>query len=150
MSAPFRLNPQVVQMLAVVLVALAVPLTVVILGLRQVSLRPSGPAPEIPELRASLEQVADQHLRPSGMMAGEAIVLHRASAELPDVRRQIEVAAAKVGGSVIVSEIPEGGVRLLVKVPASSAGDFENSALPQNPSTAPGPGLYEIQILSKP
>lgn len=151
MSSPFRLNPQVIQMLAVVLIALAVPLTVVILGLRQVSLRPSGPAPEIPELRASLEQVADQHLRPSGMMmAGAAIVLHRSSAELPGVRRQIEVAAAKVGGSVLVSEIPEGGVRLLVKVPASSAGDFESSALSQPPPTNPGSGLYEIQILPRP
>lgn len=137
-------------MLAVVLVALAVPLTVVILGLRQVSLRPAGPAPEIPELRASLEQVADQHLRPSGMMAGEVIVLHRASAELPGLRRQIEVAAAKVGGSALVTEIPEGGIRLLVKVPASSAADFERSALPQPPTTPSGSGLYEIQILSKP
>ena len=150
MSAPFRLNPQVVQMLAVALVALAVPLAVVILGLRQISARPSAPAPEIPELRVSLEQVADQHLRPPGMMTGEAIVLQRPGAELPDVRREIELAAAKAGGSVLVTEIPEGGVRLLVKVPASSAGDFDR-ALPQPlPSTQGSAGLYEIQILPKP
>lgn len=137
-------------MLAVVLVALAVPLAVVILGLRQVAPRPAGPAPEIPELRSSLEQVADQHLRAPDLVADAPIVLPGKSDKLAGIRTKIERAAESAGGSTLATELPQGGFRLLVKVPAANTKTFESAALPEKPAKPAGSGLYEIQILPEP
>ncbi|MFZ4780052.1 MAG: hypothetical protein ACOYM3_32250 [Terrimicrobiaceae bacterium] len=54
----FRVNFQVLQMIGILLVALAIPLTLVTLGIRQFTAKPKAPAPETQGLRAALEQAA--------------------------------------------------------------------------------------------
>lgn len=136
-------------MLAVLFLALAVPLTLLVLGGRNLFLH-KQPAPEVPELRASLESAATKALPPpAGLGGGRRFTLESRNSEAR--RDLIEKTAAGLGGVVFSSPMQEGrGVRMIVQIPEAAVGRFEASALsgimtPDEP--APGmAGFYEILL----
>lgn len=150
---PFRLNPQVVHMLAVVLLAMAIPLVVLILGIRGFSSKPAAPTPEVPGLRAALEQVASKTLPPAELGTGyQQVVLLPGHVVNPLERQKaIERCAGELGGATLLTEQKDGRSRVLVQIPAAAAARFEEVALPGfSSSSAPDPAgdtrLYEIII----
>jgi hypothetical protein len=146
--APFRLNLQVVQMIAVVFLALAVPLALVVLGGREIFFRkPSSPAPEVPELRASLESAASKALPPPAGLGGGRRFILESGASTAAHRDTVEKTAAELGGVVVESPLAD-GVRLIVQIPTASASRFEETALvgflAQSEAALSTPGFYEI------
>jgi hypothetical protein len=127
----FRLNLQVVQMLAMALMALAVPLALLILGIQKFSAKPAAPSPEAPGLRAALELAASKSLPPpaeidAGCRRFVPLPGHGNPAEW---QKRIEKSAAELGGTTIPSQQTEGGTRLLIQIPAPAAARFEAVAL---------------------
>jgi len=136
-------------MLAVLFLALAVPLTLLVLGGRNIFLN-RQPAPEVPELRASLESAATKALAPpAGLGGGRRFTLEGGNSEAR--RDLIEKTAAGLGGVVFTSPMQEGGgVRMIVQIPEAAAGRFEASALsgfmPPDESEPALAGFYEILL----
>lgn len=154
-QSTFRLNFQVFQMIGILLVALAVPLTLVTLGLRQYTAKPK-PAPETQGLRAALEQAAEKSWQvPKTMADGRSVFVLSASGNAPDARKAVEQAAHKLQGVVLPAPAGEGGAeRILVQIPNGSAQAFESLALRDFAETQRGARegesrLYEL-ILSPP
>ncbi|TSA33450.1 MAG: hypothetical protein D4R65_07770 [Verrucomicrobiaceae bacterium] len=137
-------------MIAVVFLALAIPLALVVLGGREIFFRKtSSPAPEVPELRASLESAASKALPPpAGLGGGRRFILER-GADAAAHRDMVEKTAAELGGVVVASSL-EDGVRLIVQIPAASASRFEEKALvgflAQSETGLSMPGFYEIVL----
>jgi len=126
---PFRLNPQVVQMLAIVLIALAIPLAVLILGIK--GAKPKAPSPEAPGLRAALELAASKILPPpAGLGTGSRqFVLMPGQGNPVERQKAIERSAGELGGTALLVGQADGGVRLIVQIPAAAAARFEAGAL---------------------
>lgn len=147
--ARFRLNPQVFLMIAVLFLALAIPLALVVLGGREI-LKPSRPAPEIPELRASLEAVASQALPPPAELGGGRRFVLTKEIDAAASRALIEETASALGGCVVESPVDTGGCpRLIVRIPSAAAARFEEAVLakaciPQGGDSPSVAGLYEI------
>jgi len=127
----FRVNLQVILMIAVVGVALAVPLTAMLLGIRNFSSRTRDSSPDTSGLRLALEQAAEKSWRPPETMSdGRAIFLQSDSANASETRRAAEQSARKFQGVVLSSHAgPKGEERLLVRIPEASANLFESEIL---------------------
>jgi len=153
-TARFRLNPRVIQMIVVLMVALAVPVTLVVLGLRSMAGHSSGPAPEVEGLRTSLESAADKHFPPPENLGGGRRFVFKAVTDASAQPSLLEQAAAAVGGVAISSRQEDGSTRILIRVPPESSEYFERTSLePCTESVLPGEptqnsGLYEVLIPS--
>lgn len=155
-QSTFRLNFQVFQMIGILLVALAVPLTLVALGIRQFTSKPEIPAPETQGLRVALEQAAEKSWQAPGAMAdGRSVFVLSTSGHASEARKAVEQAARKLQGVVLPTSTGEGGAeRILVQIPNASAGPFESTALRDFAETQRGTPkgesrLYEL-VLSPP
>ena len=155
-------------MLAVAGIALAIPMTMMILGIKGFCAKPAGPAPEVPGLRAALELAASRTLpAPAELGAGRRHYVLMPAQEIrppaapsrlpasasPDERRKkIERSAGELGGSTLLLGQPSGGARLLVQIPAAASVSFEKLALAGlSSSGSPDPAadttwLYEILL----
>ena len=127
----FRVNLQVVLMIAVVGVALAAPLTAMLLGIRNFSSRTRDSSPDTSGLRLALEQSADKSwCPPEAISDGRAIFHLSDSANASETRRAAEQSARKFQGVVLFSHAGQkGGERLLVGIPGANAKHFESEAL---------------------
>ena len=128
----FRVNVRVIQMIAIAIVALAVPLTLVVLGVRQISTKPRTSAPDTAGLRLALEQVAEKSWNTPEAMADGRSIWHLAPlANVSETRRAIEESARKFPGVVLLpaSAGPGGEERLLVQLPCADANRFEAESL---------------------
>jgi hypothetical protein len=132
----FRLNAKVFQMLMLVLIALILPTVVAILGIQQmrqsdIKTTPQG-AEELPELRSSLEAVAEKAWGPSDLTAGgfRVLVLECKDGDTClQIGESIKEAANRLGGVVLSPErIEAGGTRWIIQVPQEAESDF-NAAL---------------------
>jgi len=154
-------------MLAVAGIALAIPMTMMILGIKGFCAKPAGPAPEVPGLRAALELAASRTLpAPAELGAGRRHYVLMPAQEIrppaapsrlpasasPDERRKkIERSAGELGGSTLLLGQPSGGARLLVQIPVSAAERFEADALegfatPDPEDLSGDTRLYEILL----
>ncbi len=139
---PFRINRQVGQMIALLLLALALPITIIVLSVRGWAPRQPTPAPEVVELRESVENIATEHFGAAQLSDGRREVAFSGNKEeMKDRRALIESAAKKLGGSVLPGETD-----WLVSVPDERAGEFEVAALipPGTDAATSGPRLYRI------
>lgn len=156
-ARPFRFNAKVAQVAALAMVALALPLTLAILGFRD--MRHSAPAPEIPVLRGSLEGVVDAQWSPPDLSAGTR-KFERAVADgdaCLALGESVGTLAEGLGGTVLSPErIEEGGTRWVVQIPAGKAAEFDAGlgrlgfAGPGEPAAAGEPVLYEVEIPLRP
>lgn len=152
-APPFRWNAKVLQMAALVMVALALPLTIAIYGIRDIR-KASQPTPEAEGLRAVLENVVDQKWQ-APVLAG---AVRSASREVPDGAAalrfgdDIQKLARDSGGMVLSPEkIESGGTRWLVQIPANGKNAFESAlaAMGFSPATSGSsddPVFYSIEI----
>ena len=127
----FRVNLQVVLMIAVVGVALAAPLTALMLGIRNFSSKPRVSSPDTSGLRLALEQAAEKSWHPPEAISdGRAIFLLSSSANASEARRAAEHSARKYQGVVLSSQAgQQSGERLLVRIPEANANLFESETL---------------------
>jgi|GEM_PF-1815812 len=130
-QATFRVNLQVILMIALAGIALAVPLTLVMLAIRQFSSPPRNQAPDTTGLRVALEQAAEKCWQPPGIVAdGRAVFTLSSPAHALETRRAVEQSAKKLNGVVLSATAGrEGGERLLVQIPGVGAHVFEAEAL---------------------
>ena len=152
-APPFRWNAKVLQMAALLLMALALPLTIAILGIRDIR-KASQPAPEAEGLRSVLENVVDQKWQ-APVLAG---AVRTTACEVPNGDAclksgdDIQKLARDSGGSVLAPErIESGGTRWLVQIPADRIAAFESSLAVMGFSPAIGeaqgdPVVYSIEI----
>ena len=142
----FRLNPRVVQIIAVILLALALPVTCLIMGFLEIRKNrqsvPSEPAPEVPGLRRSLESVADSHL-PSPALAPTSclttfVLPDRSSLE--NHLRALEEILTKNGATFLPPQPDETGhFRILTQIPEVGLSSFENDLRYLKPSNSERP-----------
>ncbi|MEI6491533.1 MAG: hypothetical protein WCO94_03210 [Verrucomicrobiota bacterium] len=118
-------------MIALVFVALIVPLTLVILSFRQYSAPPKSAVPETQGLRAALEQAADKTWQqPPPMSDGRSVFLFNAQGSEEEARKALEQAARKLNGVALpIAAGPRGEERVLVTIPSASSQGFESGAL---------------------
>lgn len=133
-AAAFRINVRVLQIIALVLVALAVPVALVILGVRQISSRPNQePAMETPGLRASLELAADKNFAPPEALMEDRVVFVLSQASVGDaksVRQKTEQEICEAGGVIIPGDPGKSDEEsLLAKIPAAKAASLEAQLL---------------------
>jgi hypothetical protein len=130
-QAAFRLNSQVILIFGVVLVALAVPLTSVMLGIRKFSVTHRNSAPDTTGLRIALEQAAEKSWQPPGMMAdGRGVFTLSSSVNAVEAKRSVEQSAQKLNGVVLSTTANRADEEhLLVQIPAAGAHVFESEAL---------------------
>lgn len=147
------MNFRVVQMIGGVLVALAVPLALVALGVaRYSSKRPAAaPAAEAPGLRAALESAADKNWRtPDALQGDRNVFVFSMPGSVRDAKKAAERSAKALEGVVVpVSAGPRGEERLLVRIPSTNGPLFESAALndfkpQQRGPTRGGHRLYEL------
>jgi len=125
----FQMSPQLLVMILISLLALALPLTILSIGLVRMSRQPGQPhpAPEAPGIRAILEKVADEKLSPAALDDDRGqFVIFESPANRPQVRKRIEDAVQSLGGSVL-QDNPQDG--LTVRIPADAANRFQTTAL---------------------
>ncbi len=147
---------QVIQMIGILLVALAIPLALVAIGVRQFTSKPQ-PAPETGGLRVALEQAAEKTWKvPEAISDGRGIFVASSPGNSLQVRELIEKTVQDLHG--IILSAPTGqsqGERLLVQMPASGASSFEarlhdqNFVQKQQADPTEGNRLYEL-VLSPP
>ena len=127
----FRVNLQVIQMIAFVLVALAVPLTLTALGILHLSSKPRNSSPDTTGLRLSLEQAAERSWHaPEAIADGRSIFLLSATANASDTKKAVGQFAGKFQGVVLsASAAQKGAERLLVRIPEANANLFESETL---------------------
>lgn len=124
---PFRWNPKVVQMVALVMVALALPLTIAIYGIRDIR-KASETTVDATGLRTVLENIVDEKWK-APVLEG---AFHAVGRDVPDGDACVKAGDAlqslvrDSGGSVLTPEkIEAGGTRWLVQIPADRAAAFE-------------------------
>jgi len=123
-NPPFRPNRQVFVVLALLLLALALPITMVIIGTHGIP-KDSPAPPDATALRQSVEGIAAQRFGEPKLSDGRReIPFSGSTAEMAARRTLIEKAAKAVGGSVL-----PGDSELLIGIPGDRAGEFEVSAL---------------------
>jgi hypothetical protein len=132
---PFRPNLAVFRMLAIVFVALALPIATILLAFRDWAPAKGSPPPEISALRESVEVIAADRLgAPRIEDARREISFSGSEPEVKARRTAIEAAARTAGATVISSD-----GALLLSVPSDSAMEFE-AALGVAP---PGSGAFD-------
>lgn len=122
----FRINWQVIVIIAVCLVALALPLGGVILTLHSLtqSRAPQESASGSSEaLQSRLEGIVDERLAPEQLPSNEGRIELIAD-DLRGERARISELLASYGGSSISRFENEAEIRLLVQVPAEGLSDF--------------------------
>ncbi|MEI8311620.1 MAG: hypothetical protein WCH98_12770 [Verrucomicrobiota bacterium] len=126
------MNIQVFQIIAIVLVALAVPLALVTLGISRYSSKPE--VPEAPGLRAALEQAADKSWSSPEPLAGDRRVFTFSTpGNETEARKAVEQSARTLNGVVVPMTAGQRGEgRLLVRIPATNSHLFESAALLRN------------------
>ncbi len=152
----FRLNKQVLVMLAAVLFALALPLAVVAFfvaeNVRAREQRAAAARTEAASgaLQSALEGIAAANLAP-GPIGDEALEIRTANARA-ERRRVMELAASAGGEGVVISE--DGGGKIWARIPESRMAAFRaacldaanGKALPTGPSDEPR-ALVEIVLV---
>jgi hypothetical protein len=149
---PFRWNPKVIQMAGLVMVALALPLTIAIYGIRDIR-KASETPDDSAGLRTVLENIVDEKWQ-APVLEGAFRPVAR---EVPDGEACAKAGEAlqsfvrDSGGSVLTPEkIESGGTRWLVQIPADRAEIFE-AKLGSAGYTAPAgecsgdPVIYSIE-----
>lgn len=132
-SHAFRMNAPFFRIIALLLVALALPITLLVIGVRgwiaKPQKLPDEPPVQIEGLRATLEEVANKNM-PSHLLADERrrFIFSGTKMEMDELRSRIEKSAASLHGTVVSSgeEAPQ---RLLIQIPESTASLFESSVL---------------------
>lgn len=152
------MSPQLVAMIMVSLLALALPLTILSIGLVRMSREPGSvvqqPAPEVPGLRAILERVADERLSPKGLSDGRAqFVIVDKAANWPQHRKAIEASAKSLGGSVLADSTTNIAI-FLVQIPVEAANRFQasglaNAQMVSEPAPAASNLVYQIRFEEK-
>ncbi|MDX2082181.1 MAG: hypothetical protein SFU53_15460 [Terrimicrobiaceae bacterium] len=127
-SGNFRVNAHVVQMAALVLVALAIPLTLAIIGFMNLGSRPA-PEPDTTVLRTIVETSAAGHL-PEPVLIDDRLRVSRSPASQPEIRRLVQASA----GAIL-----EDDNRWLITIPKENAERFEAALGLQG-----GKGFYEM------
>lgn len=124
---PFRWNPKVIQMVALVMVALALPLTIAIYGIRDIR-KASETTVDATGLRTVLENIIDEKWK-APVLEG---AFHAVGRDVPDGDACVKAGDAlqslvrDSGGSVLTPEkIEAGGTRWLVQIPADRTAAFE-------------------------
>ena len=140
-------------MIGILLVALAIPLALVAIGVRQFTSKPQ-PAPETGGLRVALEQAADKTWKgPEAISDGRGIFVASSPGNSLQIREVIEKTVQDLHG--IVFSAPTGQSqeeRLLVQMPSSSASSFEarlhdqNFVQKQQADPSEGNRLYELML----
>lgn len=161
---PFRFNPKVAQMAGLVLVALALPLTLAILGFRDMR-QPTPPAnvepaPEIEGLRGALETVVDSRWSAPVLDSGARRVVKEVANgdECLSIGNAVQEVAKKMQLTVVIPEkIESGGTRWLVQMPVANVSAFELelgllgfTGLGTAPAAGAGVVLYEVEIPIRP
>ncbi len=150
---PFRWNSKVLKMLALLMVALALPVTIAILGIRDLR-NAAPPAPEVEGLRGALETVVDSKwkepfLEGAVRTATRGVANGDACLETGD---DVQALARDCGGSVLAPErIEEGGTRWLIQIPADRKAAFEAGLAARGFSPVKGeaagdPVFYSLEI----
>ena len=118
-------------MIAVVLLALAVPLALVTLGIRRYSSGAGADAQEQGGLRVALEQAAEKSWQsPEPVSDGRSIFILSAPGSAAEARTAVEQSVRKLGGVVIpASNGLRGEERLLIQIPGSGGQFFESVCL---------------------
>lgn len=152
-APPFRWNSKVLQMAALLMVALALPVTIAILGIRDIR-KAAPPAPEAQGLREALETVVDSKWQAPFLEES----VRTAVRNVPNgdaclkIGEDVRTLAGDCGGSVLTPErIEEGGTRWLVQVPADRKVAFESGLAARGFSAPAGeaagdPVLYSLEI----
>lgn len=124
---PFRWNGKVLQMVSLVMVALALPMTIAIYGIRDIR-KAAEPIPDAVGLRSILENVVDEQWQ-APILEGAARISVR---EVPDgeaclkAGETIQNLVRNCGGVVLTPEkIESGGTRWLVQIPGDRVASFE-------------------------
>lgn len=152
-APPFRWNAKVLQMVALVLMALALPLTIAIYGIRDIR-KATQPTPESPGLQAVLENVVNQNWQApvlEGAVRSTSLVVPDGNACLK-IGEDIQKLAKNSGGAVLTPEkIESGGTRWLVHVPANRKAGFESAIATMGFSSFAGestgdPVFYSVEI----
>ena len=142
-------------MIGILLVALAVPLALVALGVRQFTSKPQ-PAPETGGLRAALEQAAEKTWKvPETIPDGRGIFVFSSGGNPLQIREIIIKSVGDLQGIVLsapTGQNQEG--RLIVQMPAANAASFEDRLhqhfdQKQQADSTEGSRLYEL-IFSPP
>ncbi len=150
-APPFRWNSKVPQMVALLLVALALPVTVAIIGIRDIR---KTPAPEVEGLREALETVVDSKWKEPFLEGGfrtASLGVANGDACLK-TGEDVQALARDCGGSVLAPEkIEEGGTRWLIQIPADRKAAFEDGLAARGFSPVAGgvpgdPVFYSIEI----
>jgi hypothetical protein len=129
---PFRFNAKVAQVVALVMVALALPLTLAILGFRDMR-KPAESAavesaPEVEGLRGALETVVDARWSVPVLDSGSRRVVKEVANgdECLRIGNAVQEVAKSMDLTVVIPEkIESGGTRWLVQMPAGRVSAFE-------------------------
>lgn len=161
---PFRFNAKAVRMALLVMAALLLPLTLAIVGFRDMR-QPVAPASAEPVagnegLRGALENVVDSRWSPPVLDSGARRVVKevadgdeclRIGNAVQDVAKKMELAV------VIPEKIESGGTRWLVQMPAANVSAFELEMgllgfTGLGAASGPGQGviLFEVEIPIRP
>jgi len=124
---------QVLQMIGLLLVALAVPLALVAISVRQFTSKPQ-PAPETGGLRIALEQAAEKTWKvPEAIFDGRGIFVASSAVNSLQLREIVEKTVQDLHGTVLSAPADQNHEeRLLVQMPSSSARRFEDRLQDQN------------------
>lgn len=117
-------------MIAILLVALTVPLALVSIGIRRYTSKPATAAPEVSGLRAALEQAADKNWGTPELLSGDRGVYIFSADIATEARKAVEQTARALNGVVVpLASSQPGEGRLLVRIPATNGHLFESAAL---------------------
>jgi hypothetical protein len=149
-ASPFRVNAKVLQMVVLVITALALPLTIAIFGIRDIR-KSTQPAQEAEGLRAVLENVVDQKWQTPVLMGA----VRSASREVPNgdaclkSGNDIQKLALEFRGAVLAPEkIETGGTRWLLQIPADRKTAFESAFAEMGYSHLTGEGTGDPVFFS--
>ena len=124
---PFRWNGKVLQMVSLVLVALALPMTIAIYGIRDIR-KASEPIPDAGGLRAVLQNVVDQQWQAPILEGASRISVRKVPNGEACLKagETIQNLVRNCGGVVLTPEkIESGGTRWLVQIPGDRVASFE-------------------------
>ena len=148
----FRVNAQVLQLLAVVFLALAIPLTLAIYGIHQYfSVPPKSPDPDTGVLRATLEQAVDKNWQlPQTIPDDRSIFVLSRQADAKETKASIAEDAKNLNVLILPGDpAADGRERVIVRIPEGGAEGFEARLLrnfqeTQHGHPADGNRLYEL------
>jgi len=153
----FQMNSQVLIALAVVLLALALPITCMLLSImpRPVAkVAPPSDAHALDGLRASLEKSAENGL-PEASLGNGKLAMSLPATDIAQEKARVELLAQSFGASVFATQSGDQQITLLAQVPAAKLqafleacqkGDYSAELPPAGEASA----LVEIVINRRP